>query len=638
MPDIRDDQHPKIWSVLFSGDSPKRLEAIDLLAKVDLEWPVAWFSLLLADSDTAVSKAAYAALRKRGKSVIPLLSLQRLSPLSKVRQSAVRLIGEFGGLSEIQDVIAALFDPVVDVREEGRRAVESILNRSLEVASDSPRQRQLVQELMNLFSSLSSVSQRNVRSVMVSSLLAISVEKPEEFWEVFPEVNSSGRSAIELEILSRPTPRRIDLLYHGLVAKQRDVPEKALALIDRLLNKDSISDHVDSLYRLPHDLQVAVLRFLAERGVLNTFFEYFPWVRRELRTRFLRLFGGEFGEEFFSFQLSLLENPNPLLIATLMENFLTFERNIPYPTLQQLLKHPSAPVRKAAVLYLLYRGSQQSVRDLMPLLKDQDPEISRLVIRTIGRISKDYLIDNFTQLSDAERKSLTRIMQRIDQDFVENLAETLGGLDDEDRVHMTLILAELTEHPTAWETIEHLLTDQNERVRASAVRGLGHISADEIDDATIRSLFNDPDPRVRANLIESLPVKKKVQWAERIEESIHSDIPRERANAVLAMFEIGRSDAEIALMQMLRHPDSWMRTSGLWVLSRVDCPHLMFKALDLAEDAAPHVRVHALRAIMKKGNQDLARQITPCLSDANADVREAAHLAIKAQMGLDYRG
>ncbi len=637
MPDLRDDQHPKIWSVLFTGESIKRLEAIELLSKIDLEWPVAWFSLLLADSDPAVAKGAYAALKKRGKSVIPLLSLQRLSPLSKVRQSAIRLIGEYGGLGEIQDVIASLFDPVVDVREEGRRSVESILNRSLDVAPESSRQRQLVRELLDLFASLSSVSQRNVRSVMVSSLLAISVENPDDFWGVFPEVNASGRSAIELEIISRPTSRRIDLLYHGLVAGSRDMQEKALTLIYRLLNKDTIRDNFDSLHRLTHEKRTAVLRFLADRGLLNTFFEYFPWVRRELRTRFLRLFGGDFGEEFFSFQLALLENPNPLLIPTLMENFLSFERDIPYTILQQLLKHPSAPIRRAAVQYLQYRGSHQAVRDLMPLLKEQDPETSRLVIKTIGRISRDYLIDHFSQLSDEERKNLTRIMQRIDQDFVESLTETLGGLDDEDRVHMTLILADLAEHPSARETIENLLTDQNERVRATAVRGLGHLPSGEIDDTTIRSLFNDPDSRVRANLVESLPVEKKVQWVERIEESTHSDIPRERANAVFALFQIGRADAEIALMQMLRHPDSWMRTSGLWVLGRVDCPHLMFKALDLAEDASPHVRIHALRAIMKKGNQDLARQITPALSDSNADVREAAQQAIKAQMGLEYR-
>lgn len=638
MADLRDDQHPKIWSVLFTGSTPKRVEAIELLSKIDMEWPVAWFALLLADSEAAVGKAAYAALKKRGKSVIPLLSLQRLSPLAKVRQLAVRLIGEYGDLAEIQDVIAALFDPMVDVREEGRRAVESILNRTLDLTSKNSYQRQLVRELMDLFASLSSVSQRNVRSVMVSSLLAISVENPDDFWEVFSEVNPSGRSAVELEIISRPTPRRIDLLYHGLIAGKHEMPEKALALIDRLINKDTISDHVDSLNRLPHEKRTAVLRFLADRGLLESFFEYFPWVRRELRTRFLKLFGGDFGEEYFGFQLALLENPNPLLIPALMENFLTFERDIPYTTLQHLLKHPSGPVKRAAVQYLLYRGDHHAVRDLMPLLKDQDTETSRLVVRTIGRISRDYLIDHFLQLSENERRNLTRIMQRIDQDFVEGLTETLGGLDEEDRVHMTLILAEMAEHPSARETIENLLTDQDERVRASAVRGLGHVPPGEIDDATIRRLFNDPDPRVRANLIETLPVEKKAQWIEQIEESTHSDIPRERANSVLALFQIGRNDAEIALMQMLRHPDSWMRTSGLWVLARVDCPHLMFKALDLVEDSFPHVRIHALRAIARKGNQDIARQVTPALSDPVADVREAAQLALRAQMGLDYKG
>jgi HEAT repeat protein len=637
VPDIREDQHPKLWSVLFSDDAPKRLQAIDILSKVNIEWPVPWFALLLADNDATVSAAAYLALKKKGSLVIPMLSLQRLSPLPKVRQLSVRMIGEMGDLSSIQDVIASLFDPVVDVREEGRRAVEVILNRSLDRGSKDATQRLQLKDLMKLFASLTSVSQRNVRSVMVASLLTISVENPDEFWEIYPAIETPGKNAIELEIISRPTPKRIDLLYRGLLADYQGVPEKNIALIERLLNKDTISDHVDSLTRLPPNHRMKTLRFLATKGTLTSFFEYFHWVRRDLRIQFLRLFIGEFGEEYINFQLSLLENPNPLLVPTIVDNFLSYERQIPYANVQGLLRHPSTVIKKAMLQYLYLRGRHESVRDLMPMLRDEDSEIVKLVIRTIARISRDYLIDHFTQLSENERRGLTQIMQRIDETFVESLTDILGGLDDEDRVHMTLILAELANHPVAQESIQALLSDHDERVRASAVRGFSHIPVDFQDDETIERMFKDSDPRVVANLIESLPIEKKNQHVERIEEAARSPLPRVRANAVLALFTIESPEAEFLLMQLLRHPDSWMRTSGLWVLARVDTPHLMDKALDLCFDQFPHVRVHALRAIQKKGNADMARQITPALSDPISDVREAAHLAIKAQMGLDYR-
>src|SRR3990172_8625789 len=116
MPDIREDQHPKLWSLLFGSEQKKRLEALDLLAAIDVEWPIAWLSLLLADLDTVVAHAAYQALRAKGRKALPTLSVQRLSPLLKVRQSVARLYGEFGELPELQEVIPALFDPGFDVR------------------------------------------------------------------------------------------------------------------------------------------------------------------------------------------------------------------------------------------------------------------------------------------------------------------------------------------------------------------------------------------------------------------------------------------------------------------------------------------------------------------------------------------
>jgi len=179
--------------------------------------------------------------------------------------------------------------------------------------------------------------------------------------------------------------------------------------------------------------------------------------------------------------------------------------------------------------------------------------------------------------------------------------------------------------------------DPNERVRATAVRGLEKADLAEMDIEQVDRLLTDPDPRVRANVIESLPLEQKRRHLDRIRLAAGSESQRERANAVLALAEMGENDYELHLMQMLRHPDSWMRASGLWALSHLDCDHLMHKALELCSDKAPHVRIHALRAIGKKGDPELARQLTPWLSDPVSDVREAAHQAIEEQLGLDYR-
>jgi HEAT repeat protein len=637
VPDIREDQQPKIWALLFSEDQGKRLSAVDALGKVTVEWPVAWLALLLADPSASVANSAYQAIRKRGKNVLPLLSLQRLSPQPKVRQASIRLIGEFGDLTCVHDVIPALFDPVVDVREEGRKAVESMVSRSVADAAKEPRNLPILREAMTLFASLSSVPQRNARTVMISSFMALAVESQDIFWELLATMEPQARGAIEHEILSRPNLQRIDILYHGLVAGRPQITERAIQIIDRLINKDNISGHVESLSRLGPKKKEMALEILSEKGLITTLFEYFAWVRRDLKTPFLGMFEYEFGEKYFKQLLALLQDPNPQIVSRLIENFLTFEEELPSHIVRDLLKHPSPVVRKSGIHYLHLRGRQESVRLLMPLLKEDDPKIIRLAGKAIGRISQNYLIDHFGEIPPRERRSLTHLLQRIDSGFVEGLADLLGSHDEEDRLHLTMILADLADDPAAGDAIDGLMSDQNGRIRAAAVRGFEKLDPERLDEESIAHLFSDPDPRVRANLIESLPLEKKKAWVEKIEEAARSKAPRERGNAVLALYQLGKGEAEIALMQMLRHPDSWMRTSGLWVLGQVDLPHLMFKALELCDDPSNNVRIHALRAIGRKGNPDLARQISPYLRDPSEEVREAAQIAIQAQSGMQAK-
>ena len=637
MPDIREDQHPKLWALLYAEDQKKRLEAVDLLAAIDVEWPVAWLSLLLADSDPAIARAAFQSIRARGREALPLLSVQRLSPLSKVRQSVARLYGEFGELRDLEDVIPALFDPTVDVREEGRKSAEAILNRLLERTDFQSDTDLPLEETMRLLAALGSVSQRNVRSVVVACFLTLAVGRPPTFWELMPQIESRARSAIEHDLLTHPSPERIALLYHGLVARDSDIAVRAAVLIERLLNKDTISDHVDSLISLAPGDQKTALELLSSKGLVGSFFEYFPWIRRNLRLDFLQLFQERIGEKYSKYQEALLEEANPHLVPTLIDNFLTFEEVLSHHKLRLLLENPSPVVCRSAIRYLHLRGGQNAVEHLIPHASSDDLQTARAAVKAVSRISRDYLIDHFASLSDTQRRKMTQTLSRIDPDFVDGVTEVLIGLDEEDRIHLTRILSEVTDHPNAGKVLGELMDDPSDRIRATAARGLSQMDVSSLDADQIDRLLSDPDPRVRANTIEFLPLEEKSKRRDRIELATRSESPRERSNAILALAEIGGGEHELPLMQMLRHPDSWMRTSGLWALSNLDIPHLMFKALELCSDTEPHVRVHALRAIGNKGDEELARQLTSWLSDPYSHVRQAAQKAIEKQLGLNYQ-
>jgi HEAT repeat protein len=637
MPDIREDQHPKMWALLFASDRQKRMAGVEILSRIDLDWPVPWLALLIGDEDSGVAAVAYQALKSKGEDVLGFLKIQRLSPQSKVRQMVIRMLGELGDLDNLPDVIPALFDPFIDVREEGRKSIEFIIARALHDVGSGAINQDHIEKALRLFASLSTVSQINVRTVLVKCFLSLSVEYPSLYWELIPHMEPKARNAIEHEILNGPTPRHIDLLYFGLVANDEKMTERATTLIERLLNKDNVSNHVSSLTRLKRKDHPKALRILAESGLIGSFFEYFPWIQRALRIPFLQFFQEDFGERYSNYLFDLLEEANPHILPTLIDDYLTFNEVIPLKTLRVLLENPSPIVRRGAIRYLFYRGKQEAVRYLIPLVGSDDAQTARAALKAVSRISRDYLIDHFADLSQAQRRELTKTLQRTDEDFVESITELLVGLGDEERVQLTRILTEVAENPDALKVLESLAGDADEKVRSAVAGGLGMMNLEEVGAEQIDRLLNDPDPRVRANAIEALPLPEKQKRREAILLAAESESPRERANSIVALYQMGESNYSGYLAAMLRHPDSWMRTSGLWALSKVDVPQLLDKAYELCSDQATHVRKHAIQTIGLKGNKALAQKLTPWLSDPASEVREAANRAIEKQLGVNYR-
>ncbi|MCA9414652.1 MAG: hypothetical protein KC917_00215 [Candidatus Omnitrophica bacterium] len=513
MPDIREDQHPRLWSLLFSDDKEKRLAALKILSKVDVEWPIPWLSLLLADPDLQISKTSYRSLRKRGPDLLPFLSLQRLSPVPKVRQMAIRLYGELSDLNHLEDVLPSLFDPFIDVREEGRKSINQMVHRTLDALEEDPDSRELVDRSMELFAALSAVPQLNVRTIIVATFLALSVENREKFWKLFPEMDVHARNAIEHELLARPSFNRVQLLYYGLVSEDQKLVDRAVVIIERLLNKDSVTDHIESLSQLSPAKRERALRTMGERGLVNTLFEYFQWIRRNLRLPFLQMFKDSFGERYFSQQQRLLEEGNPQYYPTLIDNFLTFRQDLPSSLIEASLDHPSPVVVRSAIRYLNFRGKQESVRALLPIASSSDTQSASLAIKAISRISRDYLIDRFNDLSPRQRLEMTKVVQRIDSQFIQSITEVLGSLDDEDRVHLTSILSEVPDDPDAKKVLNQLMADKDESIRATAVRALSKMDLSDKDFFSgccrIPMLVSGPTPSSRCPASREVSIYQK---------------------------------------------------------------------------------------------------------------------------------
>ncbi len=86
----------------------------------------------------------------------------------------------------------------------------------------------------------------------------------------------------------------------------------------------------------------------------------------------------------------------------------------------------------------------------------------------------------------------------------------------------------------------------------------------------LRPLLDDPDPRVRANAVESLQASGRLREATDLRRLLHArerlGMNRERANAIVALDSAGLGDAERPLFDMLRDRRPTHRLSGIWAV------------------------------------------------------------------------
>ena len=114
----------------------------------------------------------------------------------------------------------------------------------------------------------------------------------------------------------------------------------------------------------------------------------------------------------------------------------------------------------------------------------------------------------------------------------------------------------------------------------------------------LRSVMNETDERIRANLIESLWQRKEPEVEAVLQSALRDSHPRVAANAAYGLFQMGSRLWPDALQNLVGSEKAAFRRSGVWVL----------------KSAAP---------------PDAPSRLQPLIRDVNADVRKAAFQALK---------
>ena len=162
----------------------------------------------------------------------------------------------------------------------------------------------------------------------------------------------------------------------------------------------------------------------------------------------------------------------------------------------------------------------------------------------------------------------------------------------------------------------------NSDIRSKMVGLLVRSSANEAD---ARRWLHDADPRVRANLLESISkIPEDLEWIPRVLRD-HLDDPHGRAaaNAAVGLYRRGpREPAVAALSGMAQQEDPKMRCSSAWAMGQISNPKLLEILHQLRTDGDSRVRWCALRSLSRLNRA--GAKPTPAVAPAPAEPAQFA--------------
>lgn len=142
-----------------------------------------------------------------------------------------------------------------------------------------------------------------------------------------------------------------------------------------------------------------------------------------------------------------------------------------------------------------------------------------------------------------------------------------------------------------------LLNCGNGSVRSKVVELLTRWSTNE---ANVREWLRDPDPRVRANVLESLAeIGQGAKWVRGVLlDNLQDRSGRAAANAAIGLYRLGVTGPALArLSEMGASEDASIRCSAVWAMGQIPDPALLDVLNQLRGDSEPRVRWLVLKSL-----------------------------------------
>ena len=298
---------------------------------------------------------------------------------------------------------------------------------------------------------------------------------------------------------------------------------------------------------------------------------------------------------------------------------------IPLALLGKLSSDADVAVVRAAVRKLADRvASPRSPQDaaeaerlLVRACGAGDASVRAAGRRGLGNAFARYW-SGFDRLSPAARTSTGRAVAKLVPDFLPRLRRLAASGPAAARLRALAVADASNCVPPLAAAVLAASRDGDARLRSKAALLLGRLADRDDAKAALDLLLDDADPRVRANALESLPAARVADHRDLVLRLASSGEPRERANAVVRLGELGDEASGETVGRMLRDPRDAHRLSGVWAVERAQLWPLLGDVVALAKaDRNASIRRSALSATRRIAGR----------FDAKPALRAAAALA-----------
>lgn len=296
------------------------------------------------------------------------------------------------------------------------------------------------------------------------------------------------------------------------------------------------------------------------------------------------------------------------------------------PQLQAFLVEALSDPEESVALFALEKLKEKmEPQKLAPLLvrfiNSNSEKLRNFALAQIADLTKARYKANFNSLKPEIRKLAAKVIQKIDNNFSDQIVSDLSSLDPQTRLQAALLLENIQLDDKGKDALLAAMKDPSKLVRAAVVKTLGVIGDADLIKHLI-SFFNDPDPRVRANTVEAISSLGDRQVIQILLPYLEDSNNRIRANAIVGIRKIGNFNVMPILQKMLSNKDVNMRASGLWAIGEIGDVNYLNFVFPFLSDKNELLRFNAIKAASRINPQMLSQYLPILRKDPSAKIRK----------------